>query len=279
MTDDGPKLDLIEELDDLTEAGRQLQGASPRRQEGMALRYQEWFTKAIGSLSGEAAMRFRDAYEGEPLDNRIRGYLLDPDRTEGPDQTLIDPLEVFVSHARYQRQLLLEAIHAPGGQDTLGSEPAIAADRSELGEGQIFVVHGHDHARLHELVRLLERTTERNVVVLREQPNRGRTIIEKFEDYAAATSFAVVLLTADDLGRARTEDEDRGRARQNVVFESGFFVAKLGRGRVAMMHDPGVELPSDLAGILYIPLDGDWKLQLSSELEEAGVNVDRHRLR
>jgi len=87
---------------------------------------------------------------------------------------------------------------------------------------------------------------------------------------------AVVLLTADDLGRAGAADKDQPRARQNVIFEAGYFVAKLGRDRVVLLHEAGVELPSDLSGVVYEPLDaaGNWRHQLGKELRAAGTNAD-----
>jgi hypothetical protein len=144
----------------------------------------------------------------------------------------------------------------------------------------IFVVHGHDHAVLDKTVRVLERATGREVTVLHEQPNAGRTILEKFEDYAADTSFAVVLLTADDQGGVRTSDDMHPRGRQNVIFELGFFFGKLGRQRVAVLLDENVEKPSDVEGLVYITLDkaGAWKYALAKELEAAGISVDRSRI-
>ena len=148
--------------------------------------------------------------------------------------------------------------------------------------GPIFVVHGHDEAALNTAVRLLERTTNREVIVLREQANSGRTVIEKFEVHAASSAFAVVLVTGDDVGGPRGADtkELRGRARQNVVFELGFFFGKLGRSRVAVLLEEGVEKPSDLEGLVYIGIDpgGGWKTALIKELEAAGVVVDYGRI-
>jgi len=88
------------------------------------------------------------------------------------------------------------------------------------------VVHGHDHQLLHQAVRVLERATSREVTVLHEQPNAGRTLLEKFEAHAAEASYAVVLLTADDVGGAAGKAA-APRGRQNVIFELGFFFGKL----------------------------------------------------
>lgn len=145
----------------------------------------------------------------------------------------------------------------------------------------IFVVHGRDDARKHELLRLLDRTTDRDPIVLHEQPNRGATILEKFERHAQAAGFAVVLLTADDEGRLHSDTAPpRARGRQNVVLELGVFLGLLGRSRVAVLVDHEVERPSDLDGLVYIPLDpsGAWKLSLVKELEAAGIGVNRGRI-
>ncbi len=145
----------------------------------------------------------------------------------------------------------------------------------------IFVVHGRDDARKYELVRLLDRTTNRDAVVLHEQPNRGATILEKFERHAQTAGFAVVLMTGDDEGRLRNDTASlRLRGRQNVILEMGVFLGLLGRARLAVLVDPEVERPSDLDGLVYIPLDpgGAWKLGLLKELESAGIQVDRSRI-
>jgi hypothetical protein len=147
-------------------------------------------------------------------------------------------------------------------------------------DGPVFVVHGHAEATLHQTVRVLEKATGREVIVLHEQPNSGRTILEKFEDHAATASYAVVLLTADDVGGIATADDQSPRGRQNVVFELGFFFGKLGRQRVAVLLDAGVEKPSDIDGLVYIPLDrgGAWKQAIAKELAAANIEVDYSRI-
>jgi hypothetical protein len=147
-------------------------------------------------------------------------------------------------------------------------------------DGPIFVVHGHDDAILYAAVRVLERATGREVTVLHEQANAGRTILEKFEDYADEVSFAVVLLTGDDEGGIRSSGKLNPRARQNVIFELGFFFSKLGRKHVAVLLENNVEKPSDIDGLVYISFDeaGAWKYSLAKELEAAGIAVDRSRI-
>ncbi|MCR6706493.1 MAG: nucleotide-binding protein [Cellulomonas sp.] len=118
--------------------------------------------------------------------------------------------------------------------------------------GRVFIVHGHDNAAKHELARALHKLTGTEPTILHEQPNGGRIVLEKLEHYAAASSFAVVLLTGDDFVRAKDAETDQARARQNVVFEAGYFAGRLGRGNVVLLHGAGVELPSDLAGVVYV---------------------------
>lgn len=145
----------------------------------------------------------------------------------------------------------------------------------------VFVVHGHDDATKHAVARFLRAATGNDPVILHEHPDGGRTVIEKFEQYAAEAAFAVVIATPDDVGRKAADDELQPRARQNVVFEWGFFYGALGRDRVALLYEDTVERPSDIAGVVTIPLDanGAWKMLLARELEAAGLGIDWASLR
>jgi hypothetical protein len=127
--------------------------------------------------------------------------------------------------------------------------------------------------RDYETAQFVESATGRQTFVLNLLANEGRTILEKFEEYANLAAFAVVLLTADDEGRVRGEGELRPRGRQNVVFELGFFFGRLGRGRVIVLADPTVEYPSDIAGLAIIVFDNreQWKSELTRELAAAGL--------
>lgn len=144
---------------------------------------------------------------------------------------------------------------------------------------RVFLVHGHDEAALHQVSRFLEKL-DQEVVVLREQPNQGRTIIEKFEDYTDV-GFAVVLLNPDDRGGTAPApiEQQKPRARQNVILEFGYFLGRLGRSRVCALYVEGVEIPSDYSGVLYVKLDaeGGWRLRLARELKAAGLAVDMNK--
>ena len=142
---------------------------------------------------------------------------------------------------------------------------------------RVFLVHGHDETARERVARFLEKVGL-EVVILHEQPNAGKTLIEKLEDNTDV-GYAVVLLTADDEGRARGEEVFRPRARQNVVFEAGYLMGHLGRDRVTLLHSPDVELPSDMHGLVYIRMDkeGAWEATLFRELEKAKMRVSRER--
>jgi predicted nucleotide-binding protein len=160
-------------------------------------------------------------------------------------------------------------------------EPGAAKPRPKTGAADtIFIVHCHNDAAKFAVHGFLRDITSLEPVILHNEPNRGQTIIEKFESVGASAGFAVVILTADDVGRAKDATDDNPRGRQNVVFEFGFFVGSLGRHRVVVLYEKGVELPSDVNGLLYIPYDpgGVWKVLLAKELKAARIEVDAARL-
>ena len=176
----------------------------------------------------------------------------------------------------------LEEFETFGG-GAIAPKKASSSATNPVSQGRdVFLVHGHDVGLKQTVARTLERL-ELKPIILHEQPNEGRTIIEKFEDYSDV-SFAVVLLTPDDMGYESDKDSEtaRPRARQNVILELGFFLGKLGRDHVAALYngDKGFETPSDYDGVLYIPVDehGHWKFGLVKELKAAGIEVDANLL-
>lgn len=139
---------------------------------------------------------------------------------------------------------------------------------------RIFIVHGHDGEARETVARFIS-TIGLEPVILHEQANRGRTVIEKVEANSDV-GFAIVLLTPDDLGRSKNGVELEPRARQNVLLELGYFIAKLGRDRVCALKRGTVEIPSDFAGVVWETMDasGGWKQSLGRELEAAGQSID-----
>jgi Predicted nucleotide-binding protein containing TIR-like domain len=132
---------------------------------------------------------------------------------------------------------------------------------------KVFVVHGHDGEMRETVARFIEKVGLAGII-LHERPNKGRTIIEKFEANGDV-GFVVVLLTPDDEG-GKIGGAAQKRARQNVILEWGYFIGRLGRSRVCALKKGDVELPSDILGIVRETFDehGAWKHKLAKELEE-----------
>lgn len=176
----------------------------------------------------------------------------------------------------------ISVLEAARDEQLLFSKGSPSKKTSVAASRRVFVVHGRDEG-LRESVAYLLQLLDLDPIILHKQPNMGRTIIEKFEDYADV-SFAVVLLTPDDLGYPFGSEPEsaRPRARQNVVLELGFFLGLLGRERVAPLFtgDDSFETPSDYDGVTYIPVDkaGKWKYDLATELQAAGIDVDKNKI-
>lgn len=152
-------------------------------------------------------------------------------------------------------------------------------ETSSVDQKKVFIVHGRDNELKETTARFLEKLGL-VPIILHEQVNNGKTIIEKFEDYADV-GFAIILMTPDDMGYLSGEKESiKLRARQNVIFEHGYFIGKLGRHKVTALVKGNIELPTDINGILYVAVDnnGAWKLMLAKEIKNAGYNIDLNRL-
>ena len=163
-------------------------------------------------------------------------------------------------------------------------DEGIEEKKKEVGT-DVFIVHGQDDEMVHAIARVIK-NFNLNPIILREQPNNGRTIIEKFEDYSCV-DFAIILLSPDD--EILLKDKKTGeykneitRTRQNVLFELGFFIGKLGRDRVVALYRQSnfFEFPSDYSGVIYKIYDdsGAWKLEIGKEMKAAGLTVDLNLL-
>lgn len=144
---------------------------------------------------------------------------------------------------------------------------------------RVFIVHGHD-TNVRNEVELFIRSIGYEPIILCKRADKGNTIIEKIEREAKDVCFAIVIYTSCDLGKDKTSNELKPRARQNVVFEHGFMCAHLGRERVCALLEDGVEQPGDLLGVIYKPLDavGAWKYQIADEMKVVGLEVDKNQI-
>jgi len=192
-----------------------------------------------------------------------------------------------MSFQRKQNTQLANDVKALYNSGTAGPTPAKAVEAPlatavpvARGTRPVFIVYGHNLAARDQLELILHRMAV-EPIVLGNLAAAGDTIIEKLEKYLGEhgnVGFGCVLLTPDDEGhKAGKPEEKKYRARQNVVLELGMVLARLGRRRVAILHKQSVELPSDIAGLLYIPFTErveEVKNRLFTELREAGYNPD-----
>lgn len=161
----------------------------------------------------------------------------------------------------------------------LGSNPTPPkAATTALDMNKIFIVHGRDDLAKTEAARFIEKLGFM-AVILHEQPSSGKTIIEKIEAHTNV-GFAIVLYTPCDMGNLAGTTEQKPRARQNVVFEHGYLIGKLGRENVCALVKGNVEIPNDISGVVYVPHDqsGAWMLAVAKELRNAGYKVDMNKI-
>jgi predicted nucleotide-binding protein len=155
-------------------------------------------------------------------------------------------------------------------ENQLDNEVKLKIDKSN-----VFIVHGHDDLARIEVARFIEKIGL-SPIILHEQASKGKTIIEKIEEYSNV-GFGIVLYTPCDIGG---KNDDRGdlqsRARQNVVFEHGFLIGKIGRENVVALVKGSIETPNDISGIVYINMDqfNGWQMALIKELINSGYNLD-----
>jgi predicted nucleotide-binding protein len=142
---------------------------------------------------------------------------------------------------------------------------------------KVFIVHGRDNEAKQEVSRFIEKIGL-EAIILHEQASSGMTIIEKIEHYSNDADFALVLYTGCDHGRGVHESNmpPKNRARQNVVFEHGYLMAKLGRENVCSLAKGDIETPNDISGVVYVTLDeyGAWKSEVSKELKTCGYAIN-----
>ncbi|MGN6163459.1 MAG: TIR domain-containing protein [Flavisolibacter sp.] len=207
--------------------------------------------------------------------NDFIGMFGSPDRTANEK---LQRLKEKIGNKVEFLERLLEKVDLLKSEVEQSTPAAIPHASSHKDNHNIFIVHGHNTAVQQSVARTLEKLGL-NPIILHEQPNAGKTIIEKFEANSNV-GFAIILLTDDDEGKLKTEIDLKSRARQNVVLELGYFIGKLGRDRVLPLHSEGVELPSDIHGLLYVPIDraDTWKFALVKELKAAGYSVDANSI-
>ena len=228
-------------------------------------------------------------YSKWPIEDLIRVIKAEYDKTEFGYLTTVN--ELYILSSSKQNENIIENVTTYNitnemmekVESILENKINKPEDKTNIIEkkysNKIFIVHGHDDSAKNELARFIEKIGLK-AIILHEQASGGNTIIEKIEEYANTVGFAIILYTACDKGKSKKEDDLKDRARQNVVFEHGYFVGKLGRNRVIALNKENIETPSDIDGVLYIPMDsaGAWKTQIVQELKTAGYTIDANSI-
>lgn len=145
-----------------------------------------------------------------------------------------------------------------------------------IDNNKVFIVHGHDSELKYKVAHFLNKLGVKPII-LHEQTNSSRTIIEKIENYGNEAKAAIILFTPDDIGKAVSENETKTRGRQNVVFEAGYFMGLLGRNNTILIKsDNSIELPGDLDGIVYS--DSANEFMIAKELKSMGFDIDLNKI-
>ncbi len=191
-----------------------------------------------------------------------------------------DVIQKFQNKFSCQKNILLSIKHLELEESELKERRKV--EKLEEYSERVFIIHGHDEGMKESVARLLEKLGL-EPVILHEEPNEGKTIIEKFEKYSDV-GFAIALFSPDDRGYSIKEGKGsiKPRARQNVIIETGYFFGKLGRNKVAILYkeQEDFEFPTDYEGVIYIPYDSKdaWKLEILKEMSSQGYSLDANLL-
>ena len=196
---------------------------------------------------------------------------------------IYSPSSIFNEGERYVRDISDRVFEECSSQiqEATPKSNALTSDKPSktMDKSKVFIVHGHDNAAKEAVARFVEKIGL-EAIILHEQASSGKTIIEKIEANSNV-GFGIVLYTPCDLGRSKEEEDQlKPRARQNVVFEHGYLMAKIGRKNVCALVKGDVETPSDIRGLVYVQMDerGAWKYDVANEMEACGYAVDRSKI-
>lgn len=257
MTDYEKFLGLYQEIDELIE--KRVDSSSPE--------FKAWFSKSKTLLQGKFG---KDSFQFEDFTERdFTCYAISLKRTGGIDWQIDH--EPSIKKCR-EGLLKTKSVYESYLNDMKEDD---SINTTSLDKSKIFIVHGHDGGLKSEVARLIEKQGI-SAIILSEKTNTGQTIIEKFEKHSNVGA-AVLLFTADDVGKAKNGSKLAPRTRQNVVLETGYFMAKLGRKNIIIIYEEGVELPSDINGMGYTN-KSNWEVDLLKELKGIGYNIDLNLL-
>jgi predicted nucleotide-binding protein len=156
---------------------------------------------------------------------------------------------------------------------------AIKPNNHKLDSSKVFIVHGHNEEVKIKVARFIDKM-DFEPIILHEQASSGSTIIEKIEEYSNV-GFGIILYTNCDIGGKQTDSPElKSRARQNVVFEHGYLIGKIGRNNVCALVQGDIETPNDISGVVYVTMDDAdaWQIQIAKELKKAGYEIDMNKI-
>ncbi len=177
------------------------------------------------------------------------------------------------------RRIFKECRSLLQGATSKSEAPTVTKPKTPMDKSKVFIVHGHDGEAKQAVARFVEKIGL-EAIILHEQANSGKTIIEKIEANSNV-GFGIVLYTPCDEGRPKgEEDQLKPRARQNVVFEHGYLIGKIGRKNVCALVKGDIEKPNDISGVVYIKMDeaDSWKYAVGKEMKACGYDVDLNKI-
>lgn len=208
-----------------------------------------------------------------------QSYFMEYERTGDPMQLFDDVIDEAKQQIN-EKVICLESIleQLPLIPHDVGRDIYLNKKGADVENIDVFIVHGHDSGLKNEVARFITESGYRPII-LHEQPNAGKTIIEKIETYTNAC-YAIILYTPCDKGAQRDGEQLLPRARQNVVFEHGYLIGKLGRERVCALMKNDVETPGDINGVVYVAYDehGAWKNAIAKEFDALGLKININAL-
>lgn len=189
----------------------------------------------------------------------------------------ISPQDI-VEDDKYTKDITKEVFKESQNEIQKGCIVKPIIKNEEVDKSKVFIVHGHDDLARSEVARFIEKLNL-TAIILHEQASSGKTIIEKIEEFSNV-GFGIVLYTPCDVGTTKenkdSKDKLQFRARQNVVFEHGYLIGKIGRNNVCALVKDQIEIPNDISGVVYIPMDYHkaWQVAVAKELRNSGYDID-----
>ncbi|WP_299517820.1 nucleotide-binding protein, partial [uncultured Flavobacterium sp.] len=193
-----------------------------------------------------------------------------------------NPVQTFKNLINYKLdnlKSLLTRAELLKSQVSNNTTNTVATATKTLSKTEVFIVHGHDEAAKTKTARYIEKLGLRPII-LHEQASGSKTVIEKIEAYSNV-GFGIVLYTPCDIGAKKEDNPNlKNRARQNVVFEHGFLIGKIGRENVCALVKDDIETPNDISGVVYVKMDDDdaWHIKIARELRNSGYEIDMNKL-